>query len=206
MKTTYIQFDAPKNDSQFAKDGLIKSSLKKAMVGILTKIIPKANPDFDDKIDEVQYWLVECDNETGIPEREIGLDKEGRVILKMPFKDNYGYWTDNNLLLNDFKEHFVVSEISKDSFEQNWVLFDKISNFEIEISNFKTLSTGADGGHIYLTTEIDHKGQQRKLVIYFANKSDEQKIKTEGKLKLSGRLFDEGSQQSLSLLDTKLID
>jgi len=206
MKTTYIQFDAPKNDSQFAKDRLIKSSLKKAMVGILTKIIPKANPDFDDKIDEVQYWLVECDNETGIPEREIGLDKEGRVILKMPFKDNYGYWTDNNLLLNDFKEHFVVSEISKDSFEQNWVLFDKISNFEIEISNFKTLSTGADGGHIYLTTEIDHKGQQRKLVIYFANKSDEQKIKTEGKLKLSGRLFDEGSQQSLSLLDTKLID
>jgi hypothetical protein len=89
MKTTYIQFDAPKNDSHSAKDGLIKSSLKKALVGILTKIIPKANPDFDDKIDEVQYWLVECDNETGTPEREIGLDKEGRVILKMPFNDNY---------------------------------------------------------------------------------------------------------------------
>ena len=62
----------------------------------------------------------------GIPEREIGLDKEGRVILKMPYKDNYGYWTDNNLLLNDFKEHFVVSEIRKDSFEKSWKLFDKI--------------------------------------------------------------------------------
>ena len=206
MKTTYIQFDAPKNDSHSVKDGLIKSSLKKALVGILTKNIPKANPDFDDKIDEVQYWLVECDNETGIPEREIGLNKEGRVILKMPFNDNYGYWTDNNLLLNDFKEHFVVSEISKDSFEKYWELFDKISNFEIEISNFKTQSTGADGGHIYLTTEIDYKGQQRKLVIYFADKSDEQKIKTNDKLKLNGLLFDQGVEQSLSLIDTKLID
>lgn len=206
MKKTYIQFDAPKSDSQTPKDGLIKSSLKKALLGILTTIIPKANPDFEDKIDDVQYWLVECNNETGITEREIGLDKEGRVILKMPFKDNYGYWTDNNLLLNDFKEHFVVSEISKESFEESWELFDKISNFEIEISDFKTQSTGAEGGHIYLTTEIIYKGQLRKLVIYFADKSDKQKVKTKDKLKLNGRLFDEGVQQSLSLLDTKLID
>ena len=94
--------------------------MKKALVGILTKIIPKGNPDFDDKIDEVQYWLVECDSETGMLEREIGLDKEGRVIMKMPYQDNSGYWTDNNLLLNDFKNHFIISEISKDSFEQNW--------------------------------------------------------------------------------------
>lgn len=206
MNATYIQFDAPKSDSQTAKDGLIKSSLKKALVGVLTTIIPKATPDFDDKIDKVRCWLVECDNQTGIPEREIGLDKEGRVILKMPFKDNYGYWIDNNLLLNDFKEHFVVSEISKDSFEQSWELLDKISNFEIEISDFQTLSTGADGGHIYVTTDINYKGQLRKLVIYFADKSDEQKVKTKDKLKLTGRMFDEGVQQSLSLLDTKLID
>ncbi len=122
MKTTYIQFDAPKSESQATKKGQIKNLLKKALIAILTKIIPKANPDFEDKIDEVQHWLVECDIETGIPEREIGLDKEGRVILKMPYKDNYGYWTDNNLLLNDFKEHFVVSEINKDRFEQNWEL------------------------------------------------------------------------------------
>ncbi|WP_234111808.1 hypothetical protein [Chryseobacterium sp. R2A-55] len=206
MTTTYIQFDAPKNDKQTVKEGLIKSSLKKALKGILTTFIPKVNPDFDEKIDEVKYWLVECDYESGIPEREIGLDKEGRVILKMPYKDNYGYWTDNNLLLNDFKEHFVVSEISKDSFEQSWDLFDKLSNFEIEIANFKILSNGADSGHIYLTTEISYKGQHRKLVIYFGDKSDEQKVKTKDILKLSGRLFDEGIQQSLSLLDTKLFD
>jgi len=126
MKTTYIQFDALKSERHSAKDGLIKSSLKKALVGIMTKIIPKANPDFDDKIDEVQYWLVECDNETGIPQREIGLDKEGQVILKMPYKANYGYWTDNNLSLNDFKEHFETFEISKEVFEWKWEMFDKL--------------------------------------------------------------------------------
>lgn len=122
MKKTYIQFDAPNSDRPLAKDGLIKSLLKKALTGTLTTIIPKANPDFDQKIDEVRYWLVEFDNE-GIPEREIGLDQEKQVILKMPYKDNYGYWTDNNLLLNDFRKHFVVSEISKNSFEQNWLDF-----------------------------------------------------------------------------------
>jgi hypothetical protein len=206
MKTTYILFDALKNDSHSSKNGFIKNSLKEALIGFLTKIIPKANPDFDNKLDEVQYWLVECDNETGIPKREIGLDKEGQVILKMPFKDNYGFWTDNNLLLNDFKEHFIVSEISKDSFEQSWELYDKISNFEIEISDFQMLSTGVDGGHIYVTTEINYKGKLRKLDIYFADKSDEQKVQTKDKLKLSGRMFDEGLQQSLSMLETKLID
>lgn len=206
MKTTYIQFDAPNNDSHSVKDGLIKSSLKKAFVGILTKIIPKANPDFDDKIDEVQYWLLECDNETGIPEREIGLDKEGRVILKMPLKDNYGYWTDNNLLLNDFKEHFRTSEVSKEIFDWKWDMFDKLSDFKTEIIDYKILTTGADGGHIYLTTEINYKGKLRTLVIYFADKSDEEKVRTKDKLKLSGRLLDEGEKQSLSLLDTKFID
>jgi len=206
MKTTYIQFCLTISDNQTAEDGLKRGSLKRMLVGILTKVLPKANPDFDDKVDEVKYWLVECDNETGIPQREIGLDKEGRVILKIPYKNNYGYWTDSTLLLSDFKEQFDVSEISKDSFEQNWELFDKMSNFEIEISSFTTLTTGTDGGHIYLTTEINYKGQQRKLAIYFADKLDEQKIKTISKLKLSGRLFDEGTQQSLSLFDTKLID
>lgn len=27
-----------------------------------------------------------------------------QVILKMPFKNNYGYWIDNNLVLNDFRK------------------------------------------------------------------------------------------------------
>lgn len=122
MKTTYIQFDAPKNDN-LAPDGPVKRSLKKVIVGLLTTAIPKANPDFENRIDDVEKWFVECETESGIPQREIGFDTNGKVILKMPFKDNYGYWTDNNLLLADFYRHFLVSEINKEDFEKNWALF-----------------------------------------------------------------------------------
>jgi len=59
---------------------------------------------------------------------------------------------------------------------------------------------------IHLTTEITYQGQQRKLVVYFADKSDEEKINSKNKLILSGRLLDERIQQSLSLLDTRIID
>ncbi len=120
MKTTYIQFDAPKSNNQTAQNKLVKHWPKKILASILKTFIPKANPNFDDKINEVRYWLIECDSETGIPEREIGLDKEKHILVKMPNPNNYGYWTDNSLLLNDFKKHFVVSQISKEHFEQNW--------------------------------------------------------------------------------------
>ena len=105
-KTTYIQFKVPKSEHNSHSDGVIKRSIKKAIIGIVSSIIPKANPDFENKIDLIETWIVELDNETGIPEREIGMDKDGRIIVKMPFKDNYGYWTDNNLLLTDFKDSF----------------------------------------------------------------------------------------------------
>jgi hypothetical protein len=115
-----------RNSATHSNDKRSKNLFKKTLVSILSKIIPIANPDFESKIPDVKCWLVECDSLTGIPEREIGLDKEGQVILKMPHKNNYGFWTDNNLLLNDFKEHFVTAEISKASFEQQWDLFDRM--------------------------------------------------------------------------------
>ena len=81
-----------------------------------------------------------------------------------------------------------------------------LSDFLIEISDYTILSTGADGGHIYLTTNIEYAGQIRKLVIYFASKLDEQKVKTVKNIKLEGKSFDQRIQQSLSLLDAKLIN
>ncbi|HMC01613.1 MAG TPA: hypothetical protein VKN14_11315 [Flavobacteriaceae bacterium] len=123
-KATYIQFENPKTGQDSKVDGITKRALKKAIIGVLSTIIPKANPDFDDKIDFVKNWLVELDIDTGIPEREIGLDKNGQVILKMPFENNYGYWTDNNLLLEDFKKLFFTSEISNVDFEKYWNSFN----------------------------------------------------------------------------------
>ena len=78
-------------------------------------------------------------------------------------------------------------------------------DFEITISNFKTLSTGVDGGHIYLATEIYYNDQPRDLFIYFSNKSDERKSITMNKLNLRGKLLDQGIDQPLSLLDSELI-
>jgi hypothetical protein len=125
MKTAYIQFEAPKRASKPEDGSTFKRSIENFAITILTKIFPKANPDFDETINEVRYWLIECDVASGSPEREIGLDENERVIMKMPHKKNYGYWTDNNLLLKDLKEHFEVSEITKETFEQKWTSFDK---------------------------------------------------------------------------------
>ena len=122
METTYIQFQAPRNSTRAGTQNSFKNFIKDFATKALTNIFPVANPDFDKMIEEVEYWLVECDSENGIPQREIGLDKQRRVIMKMPLKSNYGYWIDNNLLVNDFKERFEVSEITKEAFEQQWSL------------------------------------------------------------------------------------
>lgn len=124
METSYIQFDNPNTEDQTRSDGFLKRIFINLIVGILKIFIPKSNPDFEKEIDKVKSWLIEIDNETGIPEREIGLDENGNTILKMPYKVNRGYWTDNNLLLEDFKRLFNVSEIDKSGFETRWKNFN----------------------------------------------------------------------------------
>ncbi len=126
--------------------------------------------------------------------------------MKMPYNDNYGYWTDNNLVLNDFKEQFKASDITKEAFEQQWILFDKLSDFQTQLDNFQILSTGADGGHKYISTDIELNGIKRKLSVFFASKADAEKISFMQRIKVSGRLMDEGIEQSLLLLDAVLID
>ena len=116
----YIKFKIPENTTEIEKENLIVKYFFIALGFLLKFIIPKGNPDFDNQIDNVEYQLLECEIESGIPEREIGIDKNGTVIVKMPFKDNYGYWTDNNLIFNDFIEKFKATEIEKKEFEFNW--------------------------------------------------------------------------------------
>ena len=96
------------------------SKAQKVFVKLLSYIIPKSNPDFEEKIDLVRNWYLEFEEEESEPTREIGLDADGKVIAKMPYEDNYGYWTDNNLNYFDFIERFKYSIIDKDQFEIEW--------------------------------------------------------------------------------------
>jgi hypothetical protein len=204
-KTTYIEYEFPKSEQKVQIDGKVKRNIKKIFSGIFSIIIPKANPDFEDKISLVEKWIIELDNKTGIPQREIGMDKSGRIIVKMPYKRNYGFWTDSNLVFTDFKNEFDTSEITKETFENYWNLFEKTEDFETELTEYKIQSNGADGGHKYLKTKVDFKGQNREMIILFTNKSDEEKLTELNKIKVRGKIVDDGIEQPLTLFESKLI-
>lgn len=87
---------------------------------LLSLFIAKANPDFDKYINTVNYWQIEFQDENSIPIREVGFNNKRDVIMKMPYKGNYGYWIDNNLTYSDFKETFRYKIIDKEIFHKNW--------------------------------------------------------------------------------------
>ncbi len=117
----YIKFEIlEKIDSTIKKKSGLKIFLLKSFVNVLKIFIPQANPDYDRRIDEVKFWVLEFDDENTYPVREVGLDENEQSIVKMPYKRNYGYWTDNNLKIEDFKKLFNVEIIEKDYFVEKW--------------------------------------------------------------------------------------
>lgn len=83
-------------------------------------LLPNANPDFDNKIPDINHWFLEFKDSESPPIREIGLDSNLKTVMKMPYKSNYGFWTDNSLILNDFKTSFDFSIIKDVDFEKKW--------------------------------------------------------------------------------------
>lgn len=109
------------------KDSSEKVKKKKSfLVRILSMFIPIANPDYEDKIDLVSDWLLEFETESSTPNREIGLSSQNKVLMKMPYKNNYGYWCDNNLIYKDFKKSFTTVVINKSLFDDKWKELDEI--------------------------------------------------------------------------------
>lgn len=107
------------------KKDTVRKQKRSIFEKLLSFLIPKANPDFEDKMHKVSDWLLEFENENSKPNREIGLDVSRKVILKMPYQKNYGYWTDNNLNYKDFKENFDNETIEKKDFEKYWSKLNK---------------------------------------------------------------------------------
>lgn len=104
----------------------LSSFLEKCFLRLLTRVIPEANPDFDDKIGYVAEWYLEFEDEEE-PWREIGLDVNGQVIVKMPDERNYGFWLDTGMKLEDFKRQFQLQPISEREFNDLWnsVCYDR---------------------------------------------------------------------------------
>jgi hypothetical protein len=129
----YIRFDDPKSDIELPSESLFTKAIKNVIVKILTTIIPKANPDFEDLLDNVDYWKIEFNKEENWTKREIGFDKKGNSIVAMPLGKNYGFWSDNHLTLDDY-EHFNPTIITSEEFDNDWTEFEK-KNENITFAN-----------------------------------------------------------------------
>jgi hypothetical protein len=112
----YIKF----NSEPSVNKSYSVSAFRKIFLFIIRYIFPKANPDFDNKIDDVRIWFLEFENTKDFPNREIGIDSNDNVIVKMPYKKNYGYWIDNNLKFDDFNRIFTIEYINQVEFDNKW--------------------------------------------------------------------------------------
>ncbi len=119
MENVYLKFTDPSSEQKQTN-----SRIKKALQGLFTKVlstvIPKANPDFDGLIENVKEWLLEINVATDTVNREIGISESGQILMIMPMHDNYGYWSDNEIGLDYFKEHFKAIEIERKEFDDKW--------------------------------------------------------------------------------------
>ncbi len=77
---------------------------------------------------------------------------------------------------------------------------------KFKLTDYRINSTGVDGGHFYVISEVEYQSRTRKLVVYFKDKSDERKLNDLEEMIVEGNLTDDGDQYSLNLLDSILID
>jgi hypothetical protein len=124
----YIKF----TDTSATPEAKKKSRWRIKLVTTILFFIPKANPEYEGLIDDVAEWQLEIDPSDNLPIREIGKDLNGNTILIMPWLDNYGYWTDNNITLDYFKDHFKATDLDKAEFKKNW---DAYANKNPDLSN-----------------------------------------------------------------------
>jgi len=82
---SYIIISTQTKTSKEGESGCLLS----LAAGILRKVLPAANPDFDHLFGRVASFHVELGGD-GFPQREVGLDATGRVLTIAPWRDNLG--------------------------------------------------------------------------------------------------------------------
>jgi hypothetical protein len=85
---------------------------------LLRKVVPAANPDFDDLYRNVRLWWVEVDD-NGAPQREVGFGSGNQVLMVGPLEENMGFWTDSPMVFNGPEYEQVESA----AFEAYWARF-----------------------------------------------------------------------------------
>lgn len=111
----YFKFIIEPKEKEDSKNSFLYNILDK----LLSASIPKANPDFDEKYNQISMWYIEYDITNDYVNREIGLDNKERLIVKGPYKGNLGFWTDTDLKLDNFKK-WNIEIISSEIFNELW--------------------------------------------------------------------------------------
>ncbi|WP_457424012.1 hypothetical protein [Roseateles sp. P5_E7] len=84
----------------------------------LKRVVPVANPDIESLFPQVRCWWLEVDD-AGVPQREVGLDATGTVVVAAPVDENMGFWTDSSMTFPPSEQNTV----SLDDFESAWRAF-----------------------------------------------------------------------------------
>ena len=97
----------------------ITNKLLTHLVKLLTHLVPKANPTLEENLDYVKEWYIEYDDVEEYTNREVGVAGNGMVVFKAPFEENWGYWCDNDMTMDDY-QNLNIHAISKEAFEKLW--------------------------------------------------------------------------------------
>lgn len=126
-KMKYFSFKTKQGETVKANKShgkrLLQRFFDRALILFLNKVchIPRANPDFDDMYYRVKTWYVEYDEENNYTNREVGLDSNGEVIFKAPYKKDLGFWVEKDLTLKDYSDSFETHYVNKSEFERLWI-------------------------------------------------------------------------------------
>jgi len=66
---------------------------KTRLLYLILFFIPKANPGNEKSYHLVDKWLLELDDNL-VPQREVALDKNGKLQFVAPDDKNFGFWTE----------------------------------------------------------------------------------------------------------------
>ena len=86
---------------------------------LLSHFVPMANPTLEENLGYVKEWYLEYDDVEEYTNREVGVGENGLVVFKAPFEENWGYWCDNDMTMDDYR-NLNIHAISKEAFEKLW--------------------------------------------------------------------------------------